>query len=111
MRDPAFVVALNRDTDVWGFDEDNINDGYPILTGTLMTIEETATGMMSVYPNPAKGSFIVEGTGWLSICNLLGQTVYENAVEVRTEVALPEGIYLLRLNDGKATTTTKVVVY
>ena len=111
MRDPAFVGALNLDTNVWGFDEDNINDGYPILTGTLMTVDETAACLMSVYPNPAKGNFIVEGTGWLSISNLLGQTVYENAVEVRTEIALPEGIYLLRLNDGKATATTKVVVY
>ena len=111
MRDPAFVGMLNRDTDVWGFDEDNINDGYPILTGTLMTIEETATGMMSVYPNPAKGSFKVEGSGWLAVSNMLGQTVYETAVEAEALVTLPAGVYLLRLTDGKTSTTTKVVVY
>ena len=111
MRDPAFVSTLNLDTDVWGFDEDNINDGYPILTGTLMSTDETMADMISVYPNPAKGSFTVEGTGLLSITNILGQKIMEQTVEVQTLITLPEGVYLLRLTDGNTSTTTKLIVY
>ena len=111
MRDPAFVSTLNLDTDVWGFDEDNINDGYPILTGTLMSTDETMVDVINVYPNPAKGSFTVEGTGLLSITNILGQKIMEQTVEVQTLITLPEGVYLLRLTDGNTSTTTKLIVY
>ena len=111
MRDPAFVGLLNHNTNVWGLDEDNINDGYPILTGTLMTVDETPCDMMSIYPNPAKGTFTVEGTGLLVISNILGQKIMEQTVEIQTIITLPEGIYLLSLTDGSASITRKVVVY
>lgn len=111
MRDPAFVNILNLNTDVWGFDENNINDGYPILTGTLMSTEETVANTMSVYPNPAKSSFTVEGKGLLSITNVLGQTILEQPMEEMLVVTLPEGIYLLRLTDGNTSATQKIIVY
>ena len=111
MRDPAFVDLLNLNTNVWGYDEDNINDGYPILTSTLMSTEETVVNTMSVYPNPAKSSFTVEGTGLLSITNVLGQTVMEKPIKEMSIITLSEGIYLLRLTDGSASTTRKVIVY
>ena len=111
MRDPAFVDLLNLNTNVWGYDEDNINDGYPILTSTLMSTEETVVNTMSVYPNPAKSSFTVEGTGLLSITNILGQTIMEKPIEEMSIITLSEGIYLLRLTDGSASTTRKVIVY
>jgi hypothetical protein len=111
MRDPAFVGLLNLNTDVWGYDEDNTNDGYPILTGTLMSTEEMVVNKMSVYPNPAKNSFTVEGTGLLRITNVLGQTIMEMPIEEMSVITLPEGIYLLRLTDGNASTTRKVIVY
>jgi hypothetical protein len=111
MRDPAFVDLLNLNTNVWGYDEDNINDGYPILTSTLMSTEETVVNTMSVYPNPAKSSFTVEGTGLLSITNVLGQTVMEKPIEEMSIITLSEGIYLLRLTEGNSTVTKKVIVY
>ena len=111
MRDPAFVGLLNLNTNVWGYDEDNINDGYPILTGTLMSTEEATANTMSIYPNPAKSSFTVEGTGLLRITNVLGQTILEKPIEEMSVITLPEGIYLLRLTDGNTSTTRKVIVY
>ena len=111
MRDPAFVDLLNLNTNVWGYDEDNINDGYPILTSTLMSTEETVVNTMSVYPNPAKSSFTVEGTGLLSITNILGQTIMEKPIEEMSIITLSEGIYLLRLTEGNSTVTKKVIVY
>ena len=76
-----------------------------------MTVDETPYNMMSVYPNPAKGTFTVEGTGLLSISNILGQKIMEQTVEAQTLITLPEGIYLLRLTDGSASITKRVVIY
>lgn len=111
MRDPSFVDMLNYDTDVWCFDTDNVNDGYPILEGNTMSTIETAATLMDVYPNPARSNFTVEGTGLLTITNVLGQKVMEKTIEERYIVTLPEGVYLLRLTDGNLSTTKKVVVY
>ena len=111
MRDPAFVSLLNNNTDVWGFDVDNINDGYPILEGNIMSTIETTAAAMDVYPNPARDNFTVEGTGLLTITNVLGQKVMEKTIEERCVITLPEGMYLLKLTDGNTTATRKVVVY
>ena len=111
MRDPAFVDLLNYNTDVWGFDVDNINDGYPILEGNTTSTAETTTATMAVYPNPARDNFTVEGTGLLTVTNVLGQKVMEKVIEERCILTLPEGIYLLKLTEGTVTTTKKVVVY
>ena len=111
MRDPAFVGTLNNDTDVWGYDDGNVNNGYPILIPIGFCTDETMDNMMSVYPNPAKGRFTVEGTGQLTVMNVLGQKIMERTIEERNTVTLHEGIYLLRLTNGNASTTRKVVVY
>jgi hypothetical protein len=111
MRDEAFVSVLNKDTNVWGYDNSNVNDGYPLLESFHLSTAETMCATMSVYPNPAKGSFTVEGTGLLTVMNVLGQKVMERTIEERNTVTLPEGMYLLRLTSGNASTTRKVVVY
>ena len=110
MRDESFVNILNNDTDVWHYDINNANDGYPILANSLST-NEMAVSMLCVYPNPAMGSFTVEGTGFLTITNILGQTVTKQAIENRAVVSLSEGIYLLRLTNGNNAVTKKVIVY
>ena len=111
MREEAFVDVLNKDTNVWGYDNSNVNDGYPLLESFHLSTAETMYATMSVYPNPAKGSFTVEGTGLLTVMNVLGQKVMERTIEERNTVTLPEGMYLLRLTNGNASTTRKVVVY
>ena len=111
MRDEAFVAVLNKDTNVWGYDNSNVNDGYPLLESFHLSTAETMCATMSVYPNPAKGSFTVEGTGLLTVMNVLGQKVMERTIEERNTVTLPGGMYLLRLTNGDVSTTRKVVVY
>ena len=111
MRDEAFVGILNHDTDVWGFDENYLNDGYPILESSILSTAETLEMTMSVYPNPAKSNFTVEGSGMLSITNTLGQKVMEKAIENCCVVTLPKGLYLLKLTNGNIFVTRKVVVY
>ena len=111
MREEAFVEVLNKDTDVWGYDKDNVNDGYPLLESFHLSTPETMCASMSAYPNPSKGSFTVEGTGLLTVMNVLGQKVMERTFENRFIVTLPEGLYLLKLTSGNASTTRKVVVY
>ena len=111
MRDETFVTVLNKDTNVWGYDKDNVNDGYPVLESFHLSTTETMAATMSVYPNPAKGNFTLEGTGLLTIINILGQKVMERTIEDHTIITLPEGMYLLRLTSGNASATRKVVVY
>lgn len=111
MRDEAFVAVLNKDTNVWGFDKNNVNEGYPVLESFHLSTTEMATAKMSVYPNPAKGDFTVEGTGHLIVTNVLGQKIMEKAIEERYNLTLPKGLYLLRLTDGNNSATRKVVVY
>ena len=111
MRDPAFVGTLNNDTDVWGYDDGNVNNGYPILIPIGFCTDETMDNMMNVYPNPAKGRFTVEGTGQLNIINLLGQIIVKEVVEGQTIVNLPKGLYFLRLTSGNTSIARKVVVY
>jgi hypothetical protein len=111
MRDEAFVSVLNKDTNVWGFDKNNVNEGYPVLESFHLSTTEMTTAKMSVYPNPAKGDFTVEGTGQLIVTNVLGQKIMEKAIEERYNLTLPKGLYLLRLTDGNNSATRKVVVY
>ena len=76
----------------------------------LVGIEEngpsTGSGSLTVYPNPAQGRVTVEGTGTMSITNVLGQTVFTREIDGKESVELPQGIYFVKL-DGQ---TRKIVV-
>ena len=111
MRDPSFVTTLNSDTEVWGYDEDNLNDGYPILITIDFSINETTDPSMSIYPNPTSGNFTVEGAGRLIVFNILGQKMMEQNIDQQTIITLPKGIYLLKLTNGNMSTTKKAIVY
>ena len=50
-----------------------------------------------VYPNPANGIFTVEGTGHLTVMNVLGQEILTQEVEGKTTLELPKGIYFVSL--------------
>ena len=108
MREPFFTDLLNLENDepVWGMDEDNLNNGFPILVRNNLSVNETKESLFTVYPNPNHGQFTVEGTGLVRISNLMGQVVSTCEIDGRQTLSLPKGMYFITLN-GK---TAKVVV-
>jgi hypothetical protein len=71
---------------------------------------------MTVIPNPASGQATVrfDGKGAITICNILGQTVYhiENA---ENEKIIPlnnmaTGVYFVTVRSGNSIATQKLVV-
>ena len=81
------------------------------LTDFLVGIGEnegpsTGSGTLTVYPNPAKGRFTVEGAGTMTVTNTLGQTVLTQEIDEKATVELPQGMYFVKLGGA----TRKVVV-
>ena len=104
MRDEAFVGILNNDTDVWGYDENYLNEGYPILESSILSTTETPEMTMSVYPNPVKDQLILcfaDGTEPESIelYDLAGRLVNtkHNSMGSIDMSAMPAGVYMLRV--------------
>ena len=108
MRSQEFVDLLNgRDRDqAWAMDEDNMNDGFPILKDDNLAIADRSELVFTIYPNPAQGRFTVEGAGRMTVSNLLGQVLLIKEIDGQTTVALPRGMYFVRLNG----VTQKIVV-
>ena len=105
MRDHAFVDILNQNNSVWGSDVNNVNDGFPILTHTNLSVNNNCVEKnLSIYPNPANRIVSIEGVdvAEIQIYNVLGQPVrtFTNTNKINVE-GLSEGIYLLRITDGK----------
>ena len=108
MRSQEFVDYLNGGsrTPVWSMDEENVNDGFPILAKNNLAVEESSAPAFNVYPNPAQGQFVVEGVGKMVVSNLLGQIILIREIDGQTTVALPSGMYFVKLGNE----TQKVVV-
>lgn len=69
-------------------------------------VEESHTALFEVSPNPAQGHFMVEGKGKVTVTNTLGQVVFTKEIEGKESIALPRGLYIVRLGDA----TRKVIV-
>ena len=108
MQSQTLVDLLNGQNEehVWALDVNHTNDGFPILTTIDLTVPETTEPAFNVYPNPAQGCFTVEGTGRMTVSNLLGQVVLIKEINGQTTVALPRGMYFVRLGNE----TQKIVV-
>ena len=69
-------------------------------------VDETATINFEVWPNPAQGRFVVQGKGKMTITNALGQTFFSREIDGKESIALPQGLYFVKLGN----TIQKVVV-
>ncbi len=91
----------------------NFGGGLELMNGDIAVnqgVEEvgpsTGSGTFVLYPNPARGLVTIEGTGVLTVSNLLGQAILVREIDGRTTITLPRGFWLVGLN-GR---TKKVIV-
>ena len=108
MRSQDFVDCLNgqNSDQVWAMDVDNINDGFPILEEDNLTVAEEAETAFNVYPTPAQGRFTVEGTGRMTVSNMLGQAILTKEINGKATIELPQGLYFVKLGNE----TKKIMV-
>jgi hypothetical protein len=67
---------------------------------------ENHRSTFKVYPNPAKGYIIIEGTGNMTVTNALGQTILTKEIKGKEKLELPHGMYFVTLGSE----TRKIVV-
>ena len=67
---------------------------------------ENHRSIFKVYPNPAKGYIIIEGTGNMTVTNALGQTILTKEIKGKEKLVLPQGMYFVTLGGE----TRKIVV-
>jgi hypothetical protein len=79
-------------------------------------VNELTPFPMTLIPNPASGKVKVtfEGKGNITVCNLLGQTVY-HVENVTTKVDIPlnnltSGVYFVQVRSGNTVATQKLIV-
>lgn len=95
--------------------ENLFNNGYVVVQGVensktesrllsnrseegIVGLGEQSSVAFEVYPNPSNGVFAVKGTGTLRIANVLGQETMVKEIDGKETVALPQGMYFVRLN-------------
>ena len=72
----------------------------------LVGLGEKKEQNFNIYPNPSAGRLTIEGTGCLTITNVLGQTLLTRDITDTETIDLPMGVWFVKLNG----TTRKVVV-
>ena len=69
-------------------------------------LEEIQRNAFKVYPNPANGYIIVEGTGVVTLTNTLGHTIITKVINGKAKIELPQGLYFVKMGNA----TQKIVV-
>ena len=116
MRDRAFVDLLNNETDVWCFDQNNVNHGYPILGFNDTDVAESQSETFGIYPNPATSTLTVENGNAteISIFNTIGQKVKQVTAHAEKTVIdvsdLPNGLYLIKLSGNSTSISQHIIV-
>ena len=69
-------------------------------------VDENLRCAFKIYPNPAKGYVMVEGTGTMTVTNALGQTILTKEIDGKDKMELPQGLYFVKMGGE----TRKIVV-
>ncbi len=67
---------------------------------------ENHRSTFKIYPNPSDGHITIEGSGTMTVTNVLGQTIMTKEIEGKGKVELPQGLYFVTLGGE----TKKIVV-
>lgn len=116
MRNRAFVDLLNNETDVWCFDQNNVNHGYPILGFNDTDVAESQSEIFGIYPNPAFTTLTVENgnASEISVFNALGQKIKQVTAHGEKTIIdvsdMPNGLYLIMLGGKSASVTQRFIV-
>ena len=102
----GYIVVQGVEADKDGETRLLSNRSLDIIVGLGENGPSTGSGTLTVYPNPAKDRFTVEGTGTMTVMNTLGQTVLIQEIDGKATVELPQGLYFVKLGS----VTRKIVV-
>ena len=67
---------------------------------------ENHRSTFKIYPNPAKDCITIEGTGTMTVTNVLGQTLLTKEIKGKDKLELPQGLYFVKMGNE----TRKIVV-
>ena len=104
--DPYYQCGVGRQLDDGSYVLLSLSNKVPNPWPDTDGIVQNDDSSFSVYPNPTNGTFTVEGTGQMTITNVLGQTVLAREIDGMENVELPRGMYFVKLNGQ----TRKIVV-
>ena len=116
MRSEEFVGLLNNETDVWVYDEENTNDGYPVFGNVHFGVEEVVdefSDIVVVYPNPVVDNvYVVGDVASCEIYDLVGKRVksVSTNMEEISITDLQSGIYMMRFVMKNGNVVTKKIV-
>lgn len=64
--------------------------------------DEHGINEVSIYPNPSNGCVTIEGSGIVTITNMLGQIVLQREIIDNETITLEKGIYFVKIDDASA---------
>ena len=100
---PMGCSSTYQESALWGRFNTIVGDATTDISAVAMD--------KSVCISSGNGRIEVSGVeGIVSVYGMDGSVVAHEAVDGNTEIALPSGLYIVKVSDGKDTTTKKIMV-